>query len=191
MLALEIGAGLVAENGESASGRPRSDIATGETEVCVSRKNCVGQRVRLVIFRVNRIDRVNHRIIRREWRGDNFISADKCPGQTAVETVNKACRVSNVRPVEQRGLFHGTADFSHALKFVEVGNAAAQFMFRPRATRQKQGLPRRATGVHSVPSIVVHRRRAVLHSASRALISRFRLRGSEGAAQDIAEAPTR
>lgn len=138
MLALESAVRLVAENGKTASGRPRRNVATGETKMSVSGKNRVGQRVRFVIFRVNRIDRVNHRVIGREWRGDNFICADECPGQAAIETVNEAGRVGDVGPVEQSRLFHGSANFSTAGKFCDVVDAATELVFRPGATGDDQ-----------------------------------------------------
>ena len=134
MLAPEIEDSLIVENVETAARHKRSDISAGKPEVRVHGENGIGKNFRFVIVRINGVDRIDHWIVRRKRRGDDFISADSRAGETAIESVNKTGCVSDVRAAENGGLLHRTANFATARKFRDVIDAAAEFGFRAGAT---------------------------------------------------------
>ena len=117
---------------ETAAGNHGRDIPAAKSQAAVSREHRVLQHAWLIVIRVNRAGRQvigRHRVVRRERSGDDFINADACAGQRAIQPLNKSGAVRHVGSIEQSGLLHGPAQISNADNFKHVAQAASEFLF--------------------------------------------------------------
>src|SRR5437773_680681 len=94
---------------ETAPGNHGRDIPAAKSQAAVSREHRVLQHAWLIVIRVNRAGSQvigSHRVVRRERSGDNFINADACARQRAIQPSNKSGAVRHVGSIEQCGLLH-------------------------------------------------------------------------------------
>src|SRR5258706_6371552 len=147
-------AGLVINDMEAATGRPRRNIAAAEADVSVRGELRVVHQARLIVVGINRVGlevaRAN-RVVRRKREGDDLIDADARAGQAAIQASEEPCRVRFIRRTENGGLLHGGAQFATADEFKSIVKAAAEFSFRTGATGGEQrGQSRRGDEGESV-----------------------------------------
>src|SRR5437773_4556439 len=127
----------VVENAEPAAGNNWRHIAAAEAEGTVRPKGRIGQQMRDVAVRINRVDgqviRENG-VVRRKRRRDQFVKPNAGPHQAPIQAPNKPGGVTHVRAVQQGGLLHRTADLPDPRKFGEVSHAASKLLFEGIAT---------------------------------------------------------
>src|ERR1051326_7866420 len=122
----------VVEDAEAAARNKRRHVAAGESKRVVRPKGRVGEQMRPVTVRINRIDAQvigEHRIVRRERRGNQLVDPDPGPRQAAIQAANESGGVTHLRGFQQSGLLHRTADIPQAREFSEIPHAASELLF--------------------------------------------------------------
>src|SRR5262245_24120126 len=128
----------VVVNVEPAAWNKWRDVTAAEAEGNVRPKGRIGQQMRFVAGRINRVDGHivgENRVIGREGRSDQFVKSNTRPHQTLVEASNEPGGVAHVRAVQKGGLLHRSADLPEPREFSEVPHAAAELLFERKPTR--------------------------------------------------------
>src|SRR5260221_12960882 len=130
------------------------DISAAEAEGSVGREKRIGDHRRTIVVGENRVFRQHHaapwetrvanrvvRIktvcrshqgaVRREWRGDHFISANGGAHDGAVKPAQDPGRISGFGTFPEGGLFEGAAHFATAGNFTKIVQTAPELAFRP------------------------------------------------------------
>jgi hypothetical protein len=136
------GVRLEIEDAEPTARDHGGNVAATEAEVTIGANRGIGHHLRLPAIRILRVfgDVVGeHRVVWREWRGDDFVDANAGAGHGLVKPAKKTRCIGHVRPIEQRGLFHRPPQLAESHKFSHVSHAPTEFLFSAGTTDGEEG----------------------------------------------------
>ena len=124
------------------------DIAATKSQIGIGGEKRIREQRRRIVVGINRLRREiigANGSIRRQREGDQFVNANTGARESTIQAGYRALGVSPFGTINDRGLLHGSAQFSRADDFIGILKAAAKFTFGAGTTSGKHGSNRNRT----------------------------------------------